>query len=162
MTKEEMKTTANIGIVEDCMASVRTLPGVSYSGAWGSEPSVRGGEPRELGCLLDGMYLLFPYHWGGGVSIFNPAMVDSITLSNGVFSAKYGRASSGILEATTLKPDFEKFHANIGTSTTCADAFFQIPFGKNVGGMLIGTHLSYLDLVVWGAKALGWVMECFR
>ena len=155
MTKEEMKTTANIGIAEDCMASVRTLPGVSYSGAWGSEPSVRGGEPRELGCLLDGMYLLFPYHWGGGVSIFNPAMVDSITLSNGVFSAKYGRASSGILEATTLKPDFEKFHANIGTSTTCADAFFQIPFGKNVGGMLIGTHLSYLDLVVWGAKVLG-------
>ena len=155
MTKEEMHTTANIGIAEDCMASIRTLPGVSYSGAWGSEPSVRGGEPRELGCLLDGMYLLFPYHWGGGVSVFNPAMVDSITLSNGVFSAKYGRASSGLLEATTIKPDYEKFHANIGTSTTCADAFFQIPFGKNVGGMLIGTHLSYLDLVVWGAKNLG-------
>ena len=155
ITKEEMKTTANIGIVEDCMASVRTLPGVSYSGAWGSEPSVRGGEPRELGCLIDGMYLLFPYHWGGGVSFFTPAMVDSIKLSNGVFSAKYGRASSGLLEATSLKPDYEHFHVNAGLSTTCADAFVQIPFGKNVGGMIFGTHLSYLDPIVWAAQKAG-------
>ncbi|MBQ1869173.1 MAG: hypothetical protein II146_01720, partial [Treponema sp.] len=29
ITKEQMHTTANIGLVEDCMASVRTLPGVS-------------------------------------------------------------------------------------------------------------------------------------
>lgn len=155
ITKEKMHTTANIGLVEDCMASVRTLPGVSYSGAWGSEPSVRGGEPRELGCLLDGMYLMFPYHWGGGYSIFNPAMVESIKLSNGVFSARYGRASSGILDATTLKPDYEHLHVNAGISTTCADAFFQIPFGKNVGGMLLGAHLSYLDPFVMVAKNSG-------
>ena len=155
ITKEKMHTTANIGLVEDCMASVRTLPGVSYSGAWGSEPSVRGGEPRELGCLLDGMYLMFPYHWGGGYSIFNPAMVESIKLSNGVFSARYGRASSGILDATTLKPDYEHFHVNAGLSTTCADGFFQIPFGKNVGGMLLGAHLSYLDPFVMVAKNCG-------
>lgn len=155
ITREEMKATSNIGIIEDCMASLRTLPGVSYSGAWGAEPSVRGGEPRELGCLLDGMYLIFPYHWGGGASIFTPAMIESIKLSNGVFSAKYGRASSGLLEATSLKPDYEHFHMNLGTSTSCADAFFQIPFGRNVGGMILGTHLSYLDPVVWLAKKCG-------
>lgn len=33
MTKEQMHTTANIGIAEDCMTSVRTLPGISFSGA---------------------------------------------------------------------------------------------------------------------------------
>ena len=155
ITKEEMHTTANVGLVEDCMASVRTLPGVSYSGAWGSEPSVRGGEPRELACLLDGMYTVFPYHWGGGNSIFNPSMVDSIKLSNGVFSAKYGRASSGILEATTLKPDYENVHVNASLSTTCADAFVQLPFGKDVGGMLFGTHLTYLDPLVWACQKGG-------
>ena len=85
MTKKQMASTANVGLVEDCMASVRTLPGVSYSGAWGTEPSVRGGEPRELACLLDGM---FPYHWGGGASVFNPSMIESIKLSNGVFPSK--------------------------------------------------------------------------
>ena len=152
ITKEEMKTTANVGLVEDCMASVRTLPGVSYSGAWGTEPSVRGGQPRELGYTLDGMYLLFPYHWGGGASFFYPSIIDSIKLSNGVFSAKHGRASSGLMEATTLKPDYEKLHVNAGISTTCADAFVQVPFGKNVGGMIIGSHLSYLDPIVWCFK----------
>ncbi|MBQ9626116.1 MAG: TonB-dependent receptor plug domain-containing protein, partial [Treponema sp.] len=92
MSKEQMRSTANMGLMEDCMASVRTLPGVSYSGAWGTEPSIRGAEPREFSCLLDGMYTIFPWHWGGGVSIFNPAMVESVKLSNGIFSAKYGRA----------------------------------------------------------------------
>ena len=145
VSKEQMHTTAAVGLAEDCMAAVRTLPGVSYSGAWGSEPSIRGGDPRETSCLLDGMYTIFPWHWGGGFSIFNPSIVDSIKLSNGVFSAKYGRASAGILEATTLTPDYEKFHLNAGLSTTCADAFAQIPFGKDKGGMLVGAHLSYLD-----------------
>ncbi len=155
ITKEEMHTTANIGLVEDCMASVRTLPGVSFSGAWGTEPSVRGGEPREMACLLDGMYTIYPWHWGGGVSIFNPSFVDSIKLSNGIFSAKYGRASSGLLEVTTLKPDFEHVHVNFNLSTTCADAFLQLPFGKDVGGMILGSHLSYLEPFVWAAKKAG-------
>lgn len=155
MSKEQMHTTANIGIAEDCMASIRTLPGVSFSGAWGSEPSIRGGDPREAACLLDGMYTIFPWHWGGGVSIFNPSMTDTIKLSNGVFSAKYGRASAGLLEATTITPDYENFHLNAGFSTTCADAFAQVPFGKDVGGLLLGAHVSYLDPVVWAFKKMG-------
>ena len=147
MTKEEMHSTANIGIMEDCMSAVRTLLGVSYSGAWGTEPSIRGAEPREFSCLFDGMYTLFPWHWGGGISIFNPTMVKSVKLSNGIFSAKYGRASSGLLEATSIKPDCENFHLNLGIATTSADAFAQIPFGKKVGGMVLGAHLTYLEPV---------------
>ncbi|MCQ2242277.1 TonB-dependent receptor plug domain-containing protein [Treponema sp.] len=145
MSKEKMHSTATMGIIEDCMASVRTLPGVSYSGAWGSEPSVRGGSPRELAVTLDGMYTIFPWHWGGGNSILNPSMIESVKLSNGIFSARYGKASSGLLEATTLKPDFEKPHLNASVSTMSADVFAQVPFGKNVGGMIFGTHLTYLE-----------------
>ena len=155
MTKQEMHSTANVGIMEDCMSAVRTLPGVSYSGAWGTEPSIRGAEPREFSCLLDGMYTIFPWHWGGGVSIFNPAMVESVKLSNGIFSAKYGRASGGILEATTIKPDYENFHMNLGIATASADAFAQIPFGKKVGGMILGAHFTYLEPVFALYKATG-------
>lgn len=149
MTQEEMKTTAKIGLVEDTMASVRTLPGVSFGGVLGQEPSFRGGAPREAGYLLDGMYLLFPYHWGGLFSYFAPQFVDSVKLSHGIFSAKYGRASSGLLEASSIKPDYENFHADLEFATCCTDAFFQIPFGKDVGGMILGIHLSYLDTLKW-------------
>lgn len=155
MSKEQMHTTASMGLIEDCMASVRTLPGVSYSGTWGSEPSVRGGEPRELAVTLDGMYTIFPWHWGGGISILNPSMIESVKLSNGIFSARYGKASSGLLEATTLKPDFEKFHMNASVSTMSADVFAQVPFGKNVGGMLVGSHLTYLEPLVAMYKMTG-------
>ncbi|MCR5217985.1 TonB-dependent receptor plug domain-containing protein, partial [Treponema sp.] len=137
------------------MASVRTLPGVSFSGIVGDQPSIRGGEPREMVCLLDGMYTIFPWHWGGTFSIFNPSMIDTIKLSNGVFSARYGRASSGLLEATTITPDYENFHLDASVSTTCADIFAQVPFGLNRGGMLLGTHLTYLDPFVWLIDACG-------
>ncbi len=152
LSKEQMHTTSNIGLVEDCMASVKTLPGVSAS--WGSEPSIRGGEPRETATIIDGMYTVYPYQWGA-FSILFPSVIDSVKLSNGVFSAKYGKASAGIIEANTLKPDFENLHVDLSLGTTTADAFVQVPFGKNVGGMIVGTHLTFLDPIFWAYKKSG-------
>ena len=78
MSKDQMKSVANAGLVEDVMSAVNTLPGVSYTGNFNSEPSIRGGYPREMSTVLDGIYILYPWHWGGAYSIFNPAMVDSV------------------------------------------------------------------------------------
>ena len=77
MNKEQIKTTAQIGLVEDVMSSVQTMPGVTFNGNWNSEPSIRGGYPREMQTVLDGVYILYPWHWGGAYSIFNPHMTDS-------------------------------------------------------------------------------------
>jgi len=144
MNKEQMNTVANAGLVEDVMSAVNTMPGVSYTGSFNSEPSIRGGYPRELSTVLDGIYILYPWHWGGAYSIFNPAMIESVKMSNGIYSAKYGRALSGLMEATTIKPDSGKFHADLSVTYLSTDAFFQIPFGEKAG-MLIGGKCTYLE-----------------
>ena len=77
------------------------MPGISYGG---TQPSVRGGYPRDTTAVMDGVYLLFPWQWGGICSIFDPGMVDSVKMSNGVFSARYGRALAGLLEVNTITP----------------------------------------------------------
>ena len=144
MDREEMKTTANMGIVEDVMSSVKTLPGVSYAGGWNAQPSIRGGYPEEMAASLDGFYVTYPFHWGGANSIFNPNMVESARLSHGIYSARYGRALSGILEITTKKPDEPEARVDGSLSTTSADLFVQMPTGES-SGLFLGGKVTYLD-----------------
>jgi hypothetical protein len=153
MSDKEMETTAEIGLVEDVMSSVKTLPGVGFAGGWDAQPSIRGGYPDEMGCVLDGIYVMFPYHWGGAYSIFNPSMVGSVKMSHGIFSARYGRAMSGLLEVSTIRPaETVRFNASVGT--TSFDAFAQIPFGKRAG-MFLGGKVTYLETLSWMSDALG-------
>jgi len=144
MDKEDMHTTANFGIVEDIMSSIKTLPGVGFSGSFSAQPSIRGGYPAEMGAVLDGVYILAPWHWGGSSSIFNPNMVESAKMSHGVFSARYGRALSGLLEVTTVQPDSGEVRINSGISTTALDFFAQAPIGKKAG-VFLGGKITYLE-----------------
>ncbi len=144
MDKEEMNTTANLGLVEDIMSSIKTLPGVGYAGGFNAEPSIRGGYPHELGTVMDGVYLTSPWHWGGGYSIFNPNMVESAKMSHGVFSARYGRALSGLLEVNTVQPDSGELRIVGGISTTALDFFAQVPVGKKTG-IFFGGKITYME-----------------
>jgi hypothetical protein len=100
-THEAIKATGEMGMVEDVMSTIKLMPGVGYVGSWNAMPSIRGGDPRETTAVLDGAYVLYPYHWGGAYSIFDPNMVESAKLSNGLISARYGQVMSGMLEVTT-------------------------------------------------------------
>ena len=153
MEKEEMKTTANIGLVEDIMTSISTLPGVGFTGGFDAQPSIRGGYPDEMGTVFDDIYILSPFHWGGAYSIFNPNMVDSAKLSSGVYSARYGRAMSGLLEVTTVKPDSQEVRVNASLSSMSSEVFAQIPLGLKAG-LFIGGKASYLEPLVRVSDAL--------
>jgi hypothetical protein len=85
ISDRELARTAEIGIIEDVMNSVKLLPGVGYTGMYGGTPSIRGGDPGDLMAVLDGFYVERPYHWMGSISIFDPKMVSSARLSHGVF-----------------------------------------------------------------------------
>jgi len=143
MDSREMSTTAEIGLIEDIMSSISTLPGVGFSGGWDAQPSIRGGYPDEMGTVLDGFYVLFPFHWGGAYSIFNPSMVESAKMSHGIFSARYGRAMSGLLEVTTIKPA-SKFRFDSSIGSTSFDFFAQVPITEKAG-LFTGGKVTYLE-----------------
>ncbi len=144
MDSKDMKTTAQFGLVEDIMSSIKTLPGVGFSGGFSAQPSIRGGYPAEMGTTLDDVYILSPFHWGGAFSIFNPNMVESAKMSHGIFSARYGRAMSGLLEVTTVKPDKADIKINGGISTIATDLFVQAPIGQKAG-LFFGGKVTYLE-----------------
>jgi hypothetical protein len=146
-TSEDMKSTAQVGVVEDVMNSVSTLPGVGFKLGMNVEPSIRGGYPKEMGVTFDGVYLLEPYYWDGMVSILSPYMVDTVKLSTGVFSSRYGQGCSGLLDTSSVRiGDAKKITLNI--STISADIAAELPLGgKN--DLFLYAHVTELTAAKW-------------
>ncbi|WP_100216982.1 TonB-dependent receptor plug domain-containing protein [Treponema primitia] len=150
---ETLSRTAEIGFIEDVMTSIKLLPGVGYSGMFDAQPSIRGGSPGDLMAALDGFYIDDPYHWGGAYSIFVPQMVESATLSHGVFSSRYGHTISGLLEVVTRKPSPTETQFDLGVSTSETNLGLSFPLvGK--GGVAAMGKVTYWDPFVWGAQQL--------
>jgi hypothetical protein len=147
LDKSDLKSTAMMGLVEDVMSSIKTLPGVGFTNGWGSLPSIRGGDPNELTSVYDGFLVRYPFHWGNAYSIFNPNVVESAKLSNGVYSAKNGMALSGLLEVESKNPKDNIFKFNFVSSTTTSEIFMQIPMSK-ISGLLIGARATYYSLIM--------------
>ncbi len=145
VTDREMKSTAQIGIVEDVMSSIKTLPGVGYAGGWNARPSIRGGAPDETTVVLDGFEVAYPYHWGGAFSIFNPNVVESAKLSAGLVSARYGRLISGLLEINSKTPEEKDLRVDASWTTSGAEAYVQAPLGSDAG-VLLGGKVTWMEV----------------
>jgi len=157
VSQREISQTGEIGIIEDVMSTIKLLPGVSYSGAFNAQPSIRGGHPGDMGASLDGFFLRNPYFWGGGFSIFDPRMVQSAQLSHGVFSSRFGHTISGLLEITTKSPSPTETQFELGINTSAANFSLSIPlFGR--GGILFMGRVTYYDPIIALAKELSGII----
>ncbi|MDR2588015.1 MAG: hypothetical protein LBC67_01185 [Spirochaetales bacterium] len=147
----DLSRTAEIGVIEDVMTSIKLLPGVGYSGSFNAMPSIRGGFPGDLVASLDGFYIEWPYHWGGVASIFDPRMISRARLSHGVFSSRYGNTISGLLELASRKASSTDTAFELSLSTSATGFNLSQPLGSSGGLMLMG-KVTYWDPFVWAAK----------
>jgi len=158
ISERELERTAEIGIIEDVMNSVKLLPGVGYTGMFGALPSIRGGDPGDLMSVFDGFYLERPYHWVGAVSIFDPKMVSGARLSHGVFSSRYGHTISGLLEVTSKSPSSEEVEMETALSTSAASLNLSYPLNEK-GGVLFMGKVTYWDTFIWFLKGLSEITD---
>jgi hypothetical protein len=144
VTKSDISN-MKMGVMPDIMSTIKTLSGVSYTRGFNAMPSIQGGNPSEMTAELDGAYVLYPYHWNGAVSIFNPDMVESAMLSDGVASASYGQFLSGLLQVTSISPNKAQPTMNLNFSTDEVDVFASAPIGSTAG-ILLGGKVTYLQV----------------
>jgi hypothetical protein len=158
ISERELARTAEIGIIEDVMSSVKLLPGVGYTGMFGAMPSIRGGDPGDLMAVFDGYYLDTPYHWVGAVSIFDPKMVSSARLSHGVFSSRYGHTTSGLLEISSKSPSATEVEIETAIGSSAASLNLSYPLWGR-GGVLFMGKVTYWDTFIWAAKGLSRIID---
>ena len=155
---ETLERSSRIGLIEDVMTSIKLLPGVGYTGMFNALPSIRGGDPGDLTAVLDGYYVLYPYHWGGGFSIFDPGMTEAARLSHGVFSTRYGHTISGLLEVTSKKGNTDFAAIDLGVSTSALNLNLSVPLGT-AGGLMAMGKVTYWDPFIWAAQQLSKVID---
>ncbi len=140
-----IKDTAEIGVFEDLMSAIQLLPGVAYGGDFNATPSVRGGDPSETVAYLDGAPFLYPYHWGGLESVFDPNFVETAELSDGIISARNGDMLSALLEVTSKSSLTAEPRLNFSLSTTGMDAWLQYPVSGQLG-ILVGGKATWMEV----------------
>jgi TonB family protein len=88
----------------DALRSITSLPGVARPPAIAGVLLVRGSAPQDTLTFVDGVYVPLIYHFGGLSSVVPTEMLSKIDFYPGNFSARYGRAQGGIVDAGIRSP----------------------------------------------------------
>jgi outer membrane receptor for ferrienterochelin and colicin len=92
---------SSLGNLEDPIKSIQNLSGVNARHDYTSQLFIRGSSPDQNAIVLDGLMLYNPYRFHflsiGGLSVFNPDMIDQMNITIGGFSAAYGNRMSGLI-----------------------------------------------------------------
>ena len=119
------------GLIEpDVLQTVQALPGIQSVDETVSNINIRGGSNDENLLLWDGIKMYQSGHFFGLVSIFNPKMIDHVTLVKNGTSAEYSDGVSGTIEMQTNSNLNSDFKASIGMNFLNFDVFADVPTSK--------------------------------
>ncbi|MEN9579190.1 MAG: hypothetical protein RJA70_2199 [Pseudomonadota bacterium] len=129
----------------DAIRAIEVLPGVARA-PQGQNPLIRGGAQFDSVALLDGTPLPFLYHFGGVTSVIPSRLLERVDLYPGNFSARYGRVTSGVVEARLRDPASDSLHGVVDLSLLDSAALVEAPLSETVS-LALGARRSNIDFV---------------
>jgi hypothetical protein len=153
LRNEDMKNIPRIGGETDPMKVLQLTPGVSKTDV-NMGLNVRGGSSEQNLVIIDDAVIYNPTHLAGFLSIFNPLIINKITLIKSGIPSNYGGRLSSVIEVETPKniPDKTNIKGNVGL--LLSDLAIESPlFGKKAS-ILVSARKSYIDEIVKPASKL--------
>jgi outer membrane receptor protein involved in Fe transport len=147
LTREELETQPQLG--NDIFRAVAQVPGVTTQD-YTAMPYVRGGRPREVLTMLDGVELYEPYHmkmWDGSLSIVGVENVSDVDLTTGGFTVEHGDASTGVFSMRTATPGSDRTSTTVGLDFMSSILQSKGTFGAEKGAWMVSARRGFLDLV---------------
>ncbi|MBF0430021.1 MAG: TonB-dependent receptor plug domain-containing protein [Fibrobacteria bacterium] len=140
MTRETIKNLpASMG---DPIRAMNALPGVSIQNDFNARPQVRGGGSEEHQVFLDGIPLLYPYHFGSIFSILNTESIEDMRFYNSAFPTEGGDVLSGALYINSRRPSPDSMYVLANVSLLKGTGYLEAPIFKNT----LAVHIAYQDL----------------
>lgn len=158
MDMKQMKALPAIGGETDIIKVMQLLPGVSPGGEGGTSMFVRGGDADQNLVLLDEATVYNISHLFGFFSVFNPDVVQGVSLVKGAFPAQYGGRLSSILDVRTKDGNDKKFHGQGGVGLLSSRLALEGPIVKDKVSFMISGRRTYIDQVF---KAVGLSLPYF-
>lgn len=129
-------------------AVVTSMPGIALASSLAAAGfTVRGGNPDENFFYFDNMRLIFPFHFGGFVSVIHPEMVESIDFYAGGFPAGFGNKMGSVFDIHSKNMAESSISGKVNINILTADFFLEGPIGDDWYFMIAGRR-SYFDLVL--------------
>ena len=136
------------GTLDDAIRLVQALPGMTvqreYSPTSG-DLSVRASQPGDNRYYLDGIEIPYLYHFNQYASVFPASQVGTLELFPSTFSARYGDAVGGIVEAQSRLEVPAAVHGSASVNFVMAGGDVRAPLGKKWWFSAAGRR-SYQDL----------------
>lgn len=135
------------GTFGDPVRVIENLPGLGrVPGGLGGALLVRGANPDDSRVFFDGVEVPLLYHFGGLTSIVPAPFLESIDFYPGGFSARFGRATAGIVDVKSRELDCELVRGSGKVDFIDAAAFVCVPVGT--WKLAFAARRSYIDALL--------------
>lgn len=131
----------------DALKVVENLPGVARAPFSSGLIVVRGSGPEDTQVMLDGTPIPLLYHFGALTSVVPSEILSSIDFFPGNFSARYGRATGGILDVRTRTPRVDRWSGYVDIDVIDAGFFVEGPITDEVS-VQASARRSYFDAFI--------------
>ena len=105
ITRRELRSVPGTG--GDALRAVLSLPGVARPPALAGLLIIRGTAPQDNQIFVDESVIPIVYHFGGLSSVIPTELIDKIDFYPGNFSARFGRATGGVIDVGLRKTNSE-------------------------------------------------------
>jgi hypothetical protein len=132
----------------DVIKAILNLPGVSTLGEGTSGFFIRGGNIDQNLILQDEALFFNSSHALGFFSVFNPDMINNVTLYKGHIPAQYGGRLSSVLEVDLKGNIADDFKLTGGIGTVMSKIAIEAPVIKDKSSLLVGGRFTYSDYLL--------------
>ncbi len=134
----------------DPLRALTSLPGVARVPFGLGGLALRGSAPRDSSVFLDGIEVPLLYHFGGLASFVPVGVIGEVALEPSGFGARWGRATGGVVIATTRPARSDRWRTAGEISLIHAAALAEGP-GPRGGNLLVAVRRSYVDAILAAA-----------
>lgn len=143
----ELKTRPVLFGEPDIIKALMLTPGVKSGTEGTTGLYVRGGTPDQNLILLDGATVYNNSHLFGFVSVFNPDVMQSVTLYKGQMPGRYGGRLSSVLDVTMKEGNNRQRTSELSAGIIGSRFFTEGPLRKGKSSYLFSARSSYLGLL---------------
>ena len=150
---KEILQLPSLGGQTDIVKSVQVLPGIQSQSEASSLLIVRGGDPGQNMFLLDNTSLIYVNHLGGFMSVFNPDIINDITVYKAGFPARHGGRLSSIIDITQRSGNSNEFKGSFGIGITDANVCLEGKF-TNTFTYILTARKTLFDVLLFSASGI--------
>ncbi len=130
----------------DALRVIEAFPGVARPVFGVGALVVRGSNPLDTTTYIGGHQLPLLYHFGGITSIVNSDLLERIDFLPGNFSARFGRATGGVVDVGFRAPRRDRLGGYLDVSLLDTGFLLEGPVAD--GSFALAARRSYVDLIL--------------